>query len=62
MKMVSAIKIPETMIVDFIERRCFCVCSGDEVPKAAGRFSSSLRLFSKRSPVKFPRCGPHAVR
>ena len=50
------------MIVDFIERRCFCVCSGDEVPKAAGRFSSSLRLFSKRSPVKIPLCGPHAVR
>ena len=50
------------MIVDFIERRCFCVCSGDEVPKAAGRFSSSLRLYSKRSPVKFPRRRPHAVR
>ena len=50
------------MIVDIVKRRCLSVCSGDAVPKAARRFSTSLRLFSERSTVKSQRCGPHAVR
>ena len=50
------------MIVDIVKRRDLFVCSKDAVPEAAGRFSTSIRLFLEWSTVKSQRCGPHAVR